>query len=143
MVEMMTAGECPEFIIVPIQFASSAIDPIRFHNKASEMWWRLRGSFKPDSALPMVLPGHHPLMPKLEAQLSGARYAVDSKRRIWVDKTGGGRYDSRLENTDGEVNESPDLADALGLALEAWVQYYGTIRRTERTVYEDSFLGSR
>ena len=142
--EMMTAGECPPFLIVPVQFASKASDFVRFHNQASEMWWRLRDNFKPGAALPMVLPGHHPLMPKLEAQLSGARYSVDSTRRIWVDKTGSGKYGGREEGEAAEGGgESPDLGDALALALEAWVQYYAQRERRERVVHEDSFLGTR
>ena len=95
--------------------------------------------------MPMVLPGHHPLLPRLEAQLSGARYTVDSKRRIWVDKTGNGRYGGREDGQIGvgEGGDSPDLADALALALEAWAQFYEGRNRRERVIYQDSFLGRR
>jgi hypothetical protein len=141
--ELMTAGEVEPFLLVPVQFAARASDFVRFHNQSSEMWWRLREHFKPDAALPMALPGHHPLMPRLEAQLSGARYAVDSTRRIWVDKTGSGRYAGREEGPTDTEGESPDLGDALALALEAWVQLYAGRARSERMIYQDSFLGRR
>ena len=133
--ELISAGECRPFTLVPVHFASVASEPKRFHNVASEMWWRLRTVFKPDAAMPMVLPGHHPLLARLESQLSGARYALDSNRRIWVDKTGGGHYGGREEGEAAvEGAESPDLADALCLAMEAWSVYYQVARAPARRV---------
>ena len=41
------------------------------------------------------------------------------------------------------LQDDPPRLQALVLALEAWVQYYAGAGRSERVVYEDSFLGTR
>jgi hypothetical protein len=92
--------------VVGIDFAGQADDTGRFANKPSEMWWRLRQRLDQSSDDPLALPGQHPLRRRLTAQLSRVTYGQDSRGRIKIDKYGGG-------------HESPDLGDALILALEA------------------------
>ena len=76
--------------------------------------------------------GNLALRHQLSAQLAGVTYKNDSygMGRLWVEKK-------------GEGSDSPDLGDALALALEAWVQFYAGRARRERVVYQDSFLGTR
>ncbi len=79
----------------------------RFANKVAEMYWHLRERLDPDGEEPLaMLPRTHNEMPDLAAQLAAVTYEVDGRGRIKVDKR-------------GASTESPDLADALVLALEA------------------------
>lgn len=131
----------PQYLLVPINFSRSASDSVRFHNKPSEMWWRVRETADPTAPMPLTLPGSHPLTQRLIMQLGGARRAWDSSGhgRIWVDKGGGGRFGGR----DVGESPSPDLADALCLALEAWSVYWArgsSAGKRETVHFRESFL---
>jgi hypothetical protein len=132
-----------DFLVVPIVAQEKAQDALRFHNRASELWWRVRERADPDAPLRLSLPPHHPLLHRLEAQVCSARYGYDthgSEGRIWVDKTGRGRFGQR----DVGEAESPDLADALCLAFEGWAVYHATRREranTGRRYLQESHLG--
>jgi hypothetical protein len=132
-----------DFIVVPIVAQEKAQDALRFHNRASELWWRVRELASPEAPLRLSLPRHHPLLHRLESQTCSARYGYDthgSEGRVWVDKSGRGRFGSREV---GEV-ESPDLADALCLAFEAWAVWYARKRQQReqgRRVLQPSHLG--
>lgn len=91
-----------------VDFSEKATDPKRFSNKPAEMYWRLRRALDPDGETPLSLHRVHPnLRRKLKAQLKKVTYDTnDPKQRLRVDKKGGGKA-------------SPDLVDALVLALEA------------------------
>lgn len=118
-------------ICLPVNWNSKAGDDRLYHNKPSEMWGRLRDNLSPEAPQPLSLAvGDLELRQQLTGQLARATYKFDSygMGRLWVEKM-------------GEGDDSPDLGDALALALEAWVQYYAGRRRRERVVYEDSFLG--
>ncbi len=129
------------FLLVPITNQKNADDPLRYHNKGTEMWARVRDTVSPEAPMPLTLPGQHNLTQRLIMQLAGARRAYDSvgHGRIWLDKTGSGHYGGRDEGT----QPSPDLADALALSLEAWAVYWATGERgaDSRTYHEDSWLG--
>ena len=110
-----------------------------YHNKPSEMWGRIRDNLSPEAPQPLSLAvGDMELRQRLVGQLAQPTYKFDTygMGRLWVEKLG----DEHTRSSEQRV-QSPDLGDALALALEAWVQYYG--RRSERTVYQDSFLGNR
>ena len=139
--DLALSGELP-FSLVPVQFQQTASDPTQYHNKASEMWWRLREMASPEAAVPLALPGQHPLVNRLIMQVAGARRAWDNvgHGRVWVDKTGAGRYAGRDEGTE----RSPDLADALALSFEAWAVYWADVAGGDggrTTIHEDSWLG--
>lgn len=127
------------FLVYPVNFGERANDAGRFHNKAAEMWWRMRESLDPANEEAISLPMHHPLAHRLAAQLTTAQHRRDQKERIWVDKTGTRGQQHRAGDPEPP---SPDLGDALALALEAWSQYWemetsGGGRRYHR----ESFLG--
>lgn len=126
------------FEVIAVNFGASADNKRQFHNKASEMWWRLRETLSPESPLPLSLPGSHPLVHRLASQLIQARHRPDSLGRIWVDKHG---FGERWTVEDGSP-ESPDLADALALALEAWSLHVdGVAEDRPRVYHRASFLG--
>ncbi|MCH8852360.1 MAG: hypothetical protein IID41_06855 [Planctomycetes bacterium] len=130
-----------DLTVLPINWSSHADDQRAYHNKPSEMWGRIRDNLSPEAPQPLSLAiGNTDLLQRLVGQLAQPTYKFDSygMGRLWVEKMG----DEHAKSSEQRI-QSPDLGDALALALEAWVQYYGTIRRTERTVYEDSFLGRR
>ncbi len=122
-----------DLLVLPLNWASNADDTTLYHNKPSEMWGRVRDNLSPEAPQPLSLAlGDAVVRTQLGAELSRATEKYDSygMGRIWVEKA-------------GESNESPDLGDALALALEAWVQFYAGRGRSERVIYEDSFLGRR
>lgn len=133
-----------DFVLVPIEFQQRASDPVRFHNKASEMWWRARETFSDEAPEQVILPQHHPALNRLVMQLAGATYRYDlvGQGRIWVDKHGA-QGQSRKP---GEPQpESPDLADAFILALEAWAVYYTDVAAPEESgtvVHWDSWIAA-
>lgn len=138
--ELLEEGSGPSYYLVPVIFGARAFDHQRFHNKSSEMWWRVREACHPEAPLPLSIPGDHPLAHKLIIQLSSARRAFDSTglRRIWVDKTGAGHFSQRLDAR----GRSPDLADALCLALEAWACYHAQPETERLGLFErPTFLG--
>ena len=112
-----------------VNFGGRAFEYDRFKNKVSELWWRGREAFDPKEPDPIALPVHHPLLRKLMAQLSGARYRFDSLGKIWVEKV---PKDSK---------DSPDLGDAFMLALEAWVVYHMTNITGGRKIYSPAMQG--
>src|SRR3990167_3615837 len=120
-----------DLLVLPINWSSKAGDQRIYHNKPSEMWARLRDNLSPEAPQPLSLAiGDRQLAGQLSAQLSRATYKFDSygMGRLWVEKMGDG-------------DDSPDLGDALALALEAWAQLYAGGQHRDRVVYEDSFLG--
>jgi hypothetical protein len=122
-----------DLVVLPLNWASSADNTTLYHNKPSEMWGRVRDNLSPEAPQPLSLAvGDDTVRAQLQAELSRATQKYDSygMGRIWVEKA-------------GESNESPDLGDALALALEAWVQLYAGRARSERVIYQDSFLGRR
>ena len=128
------------FMLVPITNQKNATDTLRYHNKGTEMWARVRDTVSPEAPMPLTLPGQHPLTQRLIMQLAGARRAYDSvgHGRIWLDKTGSGHYGGRDDGT----QKSPDLADALALSLEAWSVYWTEEQRpTPAEYHRDSWLG--
>lgn len=125
--------EALDLTVLPVNWSSKADNDRIYHNKPSEMWGRLRDNLSPEAPQPLTLAvGDMALRQQLSAQLSRATYKFDSygMGRLWVEKM-------------GEGSDSPDLGDALALALEAWAQFYAGRGRSERVVYSDSFLGSR
>lgn len=125
-----------EFEILPVNNGMRAAEEDRFHNKGSECWWRLRESMDPAAGEPFSLPAHHPLITKLASQLQKAQHSRDSRERIWVDKTGQKGQQKRVGDP---LPASPDLADALTLALEAWSQFWDA-PKVRRVYHGDSFL---
>ena len=110
-----------DLAVLPVNWASHADDQKTYHNKPSEMWAALRENLDPNGDQPMSLRlGDREAQRQLAAQLGQARYKFDSygMGRLWVDKM-------------GESTKSPDMADALALAVEAW-HYYYTSRGRER-----------
>lgn len=135
LLELYEEGEIA-FEILPVNFGAKAAEEDRFHNKGSEMWWRLHESLDPENEEALSLPQHHPLVQKLASQLQKAQHTRDSRERIWVDKTGMRGQQKRVGDPEPA---SPDLADALALALEAWSNFWDTPRR-ERRYNGRSFL---
>ena len=130
----------PDFLLVPVNFSTKARSAKEFHNKPSELWWTLRENLSPEAAEPMTLRGEVRLLSRLSSQLTKARYHYDSTGmgRIWVDKLG--KIGER-GHAEAAEPESPDLAEALCLALEGWLVYhtYQPVRR-ETVHYRESFL---
>lgn len=108
--------------VLPVNFGQRAYEVDRFRDKASEMWWRLREIHDPEAEDPIIYPSNNPLIRRLMAQLSGARYKLDSRGRIWV-----------LKKEEG--TESPGLGDAAALAYEAWVTYYASANLSQRRMH--------
>lgn len=126
-------------VIIPVNFSARASQPDQFHSKPSEMWWRLRETLSPEAPNPLTLRGSADILKRLQAQLTRARYQYDSMGmgRIWVDKYGKIGTTKSAEYSP----ESPDLADALCLALEAWSAYVGGMNAPARQYHRESFLG--
>lgn len=137
--ELVREGEIGGHLL-PVNFGQAADERADFVDKKSEMWWRVHEALDPNGPTRLALPGTHPLIPRIVSQLSAARYKViDSNGRLWVGKRG---EEHRGDKATRGV-ESPDLGDALALALEAWAQFYGGRHRRERVIHRDSFLGAR
>lgn len=136
LLELYEEGEIG-FEILPVNFGEKAHDEDRFHNKGSEVWWRIRESLDPEHDEALSLPEHHSLIQKLVSQLQKAQHTMDSRERIWVDKTGMKGQQKRVGDPEPP---SPDLADALALALEAWANFWDQ-PRAERRYHGRSFLG--
>lgn len=136
LLELYEEGEIG-FEILPVNFGSKANEDDRFHNKGSEVWWRIHESLDPEHDEALSLPQHHSLIQKLVSQLQKAQHTLDSRERIWVDKTGMKGQQKRVGDPEPP---SPDLADALGLALEAWASFWDAPRK-ERRYHGRSFLG--
>lgn len=131
--------ECP-FLVLPVNFGERAYEDEYFHNRGSEIWWGMREAFDPSSDEALSLPKEHTLINRLIFQVAGATHGHDKRRRTWVSKDGG----RRRKPGDPEP-PSPDLADALALALEAWRGYWREQDRLHargtRTYHRGSFLG--
>lgn len=112
--------------ILPINYGQVAYEKDRFKDKASEMWWRVREIHDPRSDDPVEYPSMNPLVKRLMAQLSAAKYKFDSRGRIWIIKA-------------GEGDESPGLGDALALAYEAWVTFWASSVTSLRQVGSSMF----
>ena len=95
-----------------IDFSEKAQDEIRFANKPAEMYFRLRKRLDPDGEHPLSLKYvARELRKKLTKQLIQPIFNTnDSKGRLKVDKH-------------GEGGPSPDMVDAIILALEAQAKY--------------------
>ncbi len=133
--EKIEMGEL-DVLLVPVNFSTKARKASDFHNKPSELWWTLRDNLDPEAPEPLSLHGCPPsLRFRLQAQLVGAIYGFDSlgMGRIWVHKMG---------DAEDEEGESPDLAEALCLGLEAWLVYHagGWERQRETVHHRESFL---
>ena len=91
-----------------IDFSTKADDPIRFANKPTEMYFEIRRRLDPDSDNPLCFANVPPHMrPKFISHMTRPRFMTeDTKGRLRVDKKGGSSM-------------SPDMFDALALALEA------------------------
>jgi len=93
--------------VVGINVADKATDPEQFVNLRSELWWNLRERLDPNLATnpdPVALPPDDELL----ADLSGAKYKIDSRGRI------------KLESKDDmkkRLGRSPDRGDAVVLAF--------------------------
>ncbi len=135
LMELYEEGEI-NFEILAVNNGSRANEEDDFHNKGSEGWWRLHETMDPTSGETLTLPRHHPLIQKLTSQLSKALYSHDSRERIWVDKTGTKGMQRRVGDPEPP---SPDLADALVLALEAWSNFWDA-PRGGRVYHGSSFL---
>ena len=130
-----------DLLVLPVNWSSKANDEKTYHNKPSEMWGRLKDNLNPELPEPLALGvGDLALQQRLLAQLVQPTYKFDSygMGRLWVEKMG----DDAVKASAETKVQSPDLGDALALAVEAWLTYWAA-RREERVVYEDSFLGSR
>jgi hypothetical protein len=135
LMELYEEGEIA-FEIVAVNFGAKANEEDRFHNKGSEIYWRLHETLDPDTEESLKLPRHHPLIQKLVSQLSKVMHSHDSRERIWVDKTGSKGMQKRVGDPEPP---SPDLADALCLALEAWSNFWDAPRQP-RKYHGTSFL---
>ena len=135
--EDLEDGEEADLLILPVNFGSAADDAKRFHNKASEMWWRGREALDPAEEERLRLPAHHKLRDRLTMQLASALYRKDATGRIWVEKDG-----ERSRRPGDPPAPSPDLADAVMLAMEAWSQFWEAEgQQTETRYFRPSFLG--
>jgi hypothetical protein len=89
-------------------------DETQFKNARSELWWNTRRLIKPTTdplTGAVIAPGKVKLVDaptRLLAQLSAPKYATDSAGRIIVEKK---------KDTKKRIGGSPDLADAVNLAL--------------------------
>lgn len=135
LMELYEEGEI-DFEILAVNFGARADEDDRFHNKGSEIWWRIHETLDPQTDETLSLPRHHPLISKLTSQLSKAMHSMDSRERIWVDKTGTKGMQKRVGDPEPP---SPDLGDALALALEAWSNFWDAPKQTRR-YYGSSFL---
>lgn len=135
LMELYDEGQVP-FEILPVNNGTKAAEEEDFHNKGSEIWWRVRESLDPTGPQPFSFPQHHPLITKLASQLQKATYTHDSKERIWVDKTGMRGQQRRVGDP---APPSPDLGDAFGLSLEAWSNFWDAPKQ-ERVYHTESFL---
>lgn len=128
------------FLVLPINFGERAIEAEYFHNRGSEIWWGMREAFDPSNEEALSLPKEHSLAGRLIFQVAGATYDRDQRRRSWVSKDGG----KRRKPGDPQP-PSPDLADALALALEAWRGYWREQDALQvqgtRVYHRSSFLG--
>lgn len=135
LLELYEEGEVA-FEILPVNFGAKASEDDRFHNKGSEIWWRVHETLDPATEERLSLPRHHPLIQKLTSQLQKAQHTRDSRERIWVDKTGTRGIQKRAGDPEPA---SPDLADALALALEAWSNFWDAPKK-ERVYHGQTFL---
>lgn len=125
--------------VVAVNFGARASDDDRFYNLLSEMWWRVREMLDPDARSPLSLPGHHSLRERLQMQLTGAQYdIVDSRGRIRVYKAG-----REKPGPNEDPLESPDLADSLALALEAYIRAVAVRRRPTARRYHGASVFTR
>lgn len=91
-----------------IDFSTKAEDSATFANKPTEMYFEVRRRLDPDGDNPLSFTNvPPPLRKKFTKQMLRPRFMTeDTKGRLRVDKRGGG-------------SESPDMFDAVALALEA------------------------
>lgn len=92
------------FRVVPFNGGERALNPKKFVNKRSEMYWRLREGLE---ALELDL---DPADEDLQAQLTGMKYSIDSAGRIAVEK----KDDMKKRGL-----PSPDRADTVMMSLVA------------------------
>lgn len=93
--------------VVGVNVGESALDPERFANLRSELWWNLRERLDPN---PKANPDPAALPPddELLADLSGVKYRITSRGQIEVEQK---------EDMKKRLGRSPDRADAVVLAF--------------------------
>lgn len=86
--------------VYEIPFGGSALDPVKFYNRRSEMWFLMREWIRAGGAIPSV--------EGLVGELSSPIYSYDAKGRISLEKK---------EDIKERLGRSPDIADALALTF--------------------------
>ncbi|HHW14931.1 MAG TPA: hypothetical protein GXX28_08380, partial [Firmicutes bacterium] len=93
--------------VVGVNVAETAMDPERFSDLRSELWWNLRERLNPDPKAntdPIALPPDDELL----ADLSGVKYKITSRGQIRVEPK---------DEMKKRLGRSPDRADAVVLAV--------------------------
>lgn len=86
--------------VYEVPFGGQALDPAKYFNRRSEMWYLLREWIRDGGAIPS--------MPQLVGELAAPIYGFDPKGRISLEKK---------EDIKERLGRSPDLADALALTF--------------------------
>lgn len=113
-----------------INVAEAAVDPERFANLRSQLWWALRERLNPDPKVnpdPVALPPDDELL----ADLSGVQYKITSRGQLEVE---------RKEDMKKRLGRSPDRADAVVLAFAQTVGE-PLDERTRKLFQEARFYG--
>ncbi len=114
--------ESQKYIVVAVNFGSSALDPERYRNKRAEMWWEVRDWLNGD--LPVMIPDED----ALHADLCGPQYKYDSNQRRILES----KEDMRKRGL-----RSPDGADALALTFAE------AVRAPDRSEQHENIIGDR
>lgn len=83
-----------------IPFGGAALDPAKFYNRRSEMWFLLREWIRAGGAIPNES--------GLVGEISSPLYGFDAKGRITLEKK---------DEIKARLGRSPDLADSLALTF--------------------------
>ena len=86
--------------VYEIPFGGQALDPVKYYNRRSEMWFLMREWVRAGGKIPD--------MPELVSEISSPVYSYDNRGRISLEKK---------EDIKERLGRSPDLADALALTF--------------------------
>ncbi|MDR2056580.1 MAG: terminase family protein [Desulfovibrio sp.] len=86
--------------VYEIPFGGQALDPVKYYNRRSEMWFLMREWIRAGGKIPD--------MPELVSELSAPLYSFNVAGKIYLEKK---------ENIKERLGRSPDLADALALTF--------------------------
>jgi len=90
--------------VLSINVAERPDDPVKFHDKRSELWFMLREALDPDNPAAISLEKD----PDLIAEISSVKFKITSSGKIKVESK---------DEMKKRLGKSPDIADALCLSL--------------------------